>query len=409
MLGRQPGRSTRNEKGTKENLVVLKAEKEYKKDNGKRCDYCIVKGWKGLNHTKSECYIKKREKKKEGKTKKTKGKGDSDDESEDGVTICYVKVKGAHAIEPKNHFEYDSATSHYRTNHMDLLQDIQDIAMTVEAYNKLTSVCHKKGTLVFVRNGQTHYLQDCLYDPTYSNLISEQRHTAYTLEAEPTKATLKEGGKTVYTMKVDSKGAIWIKIEKPASVKVTGTESTKELHERYGHISFDTLRTLPECHKFNTKLRYEAYKKGKATKPVAKSNKEPIRTFRPLERLHTDLVGSIKPVTPTTQYKYLLVVTDDFSLYIVTKAIYIKNDTVGGLIEIINALEKAVSHQVSQIQAEWVDEFTHKELTIELKQRGITLKETVPQHSETIAIAERANRTILTMSRTAILGAELPK
>jgi len=33
-------------------------------DNGKRCDYCIAKGWKGLNHTENECFTKKREKKK---------------------------------------------------------------------------------------------------------------------------------------------------------------------------------------------------------------------------------------------------------------------------------------------------------------------------------------------------------
>ena len=36
-------------------------------------------------------------------------------------------------------------------------------------------------------------------------------------------------------------------------------------------------------------------------------------------------------------------------------------------------------------------------------------KETVPRDSETNAIIERANRTILDMSRTAIIAAELPK
>ena len=48
--------------------MVLKG-KELKSDNGKRCYYCIGKEWKGLNHTESECFTKKREKKKPKKTK----------------------------------------------------------------------------------------------------------------------------------------------------------------------------------------------------------------------------------------------------------------------------------------------------------------------------------------------------
>ena len=112
--GRQRGQRTRNEEGTKENPVVLKTEKREKgKDNGKRCDYCIVKAWKGLNHVESECYTKKREDKKEAKSKKAKEKKESDD---DGVSICYVKVKGANAVEVENHFEYDTGTSHHTTN-----------------------------------------------------------------------------------------------------------------------------------------------------------------------------------------------------------------------------------------------------------------------------------------------------
>jgi len=62
--GRQKGRRKTADDGTKENPVVLKG-KEAKPDNGKRCDYCIGKGRKGLNHTESECFTKKREKCKE--------------------------------------------------------------------------------------------------------------------------------------------------------------------------------------------------------------------------------------------------------------------------------------------------------------------------------------------------------
>ena len=193
------------------------------------------------------------------------------------------------------------------------------------------------------------------------------------MECEDRRAKLSSGGQTIYDMKVDGKGAMWIKVEQIQG-KVQATRkmnSAIELHKRYGHISYDTLKTLPECTEFETKPRCEACEKGKATKPAAKNQSKEgtkIRTLRPLERLHADLVGPIKPITTVTQYKYLLVVTDDFSRYMVTKPLHTKDETTEGLIEIINALEKLTTHQVSQIQADWGGEFRNKELNMELKQ-----------------------------------------
>lgn len=122
-------------------------------------------------------------------------------------------------------------------------------------------------------------------------------------------------------------------------------------------------------------------------------------------------MGPIKPITPGTQYQYLLVVTDDFSRYVITKPLRTKDETPDKLVETINALEKTTNNQylVSQIQADWSDEFRNKELATELRQRGITLKETVPHYSGTNAIAESMNRTIFTMNRTAIIASGLPK
>lgn len=157
--------------------------------------------------------------------------------------------------------------------------------------------------------------------------------------------------------------------------------------------------------------RCEACEKGKVTKPPARNHqKEGMRTSGPLERLHPDLVGPVKPITPSTQYTYLLVVTDDFNRYMTTTQLTNQDGTTDALISMMNAMEKATSPQVSQIQADWVGEFRNEELAMELKQHGIIIKKTVLRHSETNAIAERANRTIFTMRRTAIIAAQdLPK
>jgi len=201
---------------------------------------------------------------------------------------------------------------------------------------------------------------------------------------------------------------MWIRGEWGA--KIGRVESPKELHERYRYILYDTLKTLLEYPKSSVPPRCEACEKEKATKlPAPQSKVGPIRTTKPLEWIHCDLVGPIKPPMPAKQYQYLLVVIDDYSQYISGKPLHTKDETIDALIEIINYLEKASEYSVKNIQADWGGEFQNKNLQTELRQRGIQLKETVPRHSETNAVVEQANCTIFTMSRTALIAVEMPK
>jgi len=77
---RQKGSRRKENTGAQDDLVVLKAETKVKKDNGKRCEYCIAKGWKGPNHTENECYTKKREKAKAKAAKAKAEEAESDGE-----------------------------------------------------------------------------------------------------------------------------------------------------------------------------------------------------------------------------------------------------------------------------------------------------------------------------------------
>ena len=121
----------------------------------------------------------------------------------------------------------------------------------------------------------------------------------------------------LYKGERDDMGGIWIKRTASAKIsKASASEDIMDLHKRYGHISFNTILSLPECPKPPPdwkKPRYEACEAGKTTKPPSPKQPNPIRTSKPLERIHADLIGPIKTVTPGNQYQYLLVVVDDFS------------------------------------------------------------------------------------------------
>ena len=102
-------------------------------------------------------------------------------------------------------------------------------------------------------------------------------------------------------------------------------------------------------------------------------------------------------------------VVEEHSRHMVVQALKTKSDAGNGLITVLNQLEAITNKRTKEVQADWGGEFQNTILGKELQQRGTTLKENVPRHSETNAIIERANRTILDMSRTSLIAVELPK
>jgi transposase InsO family protein len=212
--------------------------------------------------------------------------------------------------------------------------------------------------------------------------------------------------KTIY--KADRiNGKLWIKSD-GVMAKTEQKGGFQEIHERYGHISLKILISLPEVvgRKIPDSLYCEACEQRKSHKPAAK-NYGGIHTTGILEWLHTDLIGPIKPESRGN--RYLLVITDDYSRYIIAISIRQKSDAAENLINVINVLERITKKQTKQIQADFGGEFRGTEFITELRQRGIIMKETIPYHSETNPIAEQVKRTIMTIARTAIIAKKLPK
>jgi hypothetical protein len=72
-----------------------------------------------------------------------------------------------------------------------------------------------------------------------------------------------------------------------------------------------------------------------------------IRTTDILERLHTNLIGPIKPESRGS--RYLLVIADDYSRYTIAIPIRQKSDADEKLINVINVLEK-IQKRLQKIQ-----------------------------------------------------------
>ena len=282
---------------------------------------------------------------------------------------------------------------------------------TITACNGTKTTALHEGTLKMHHNGRDITLKNVLYHPSFYNLISGQRIKGdFDIKGRGTTVNICTNGETLYLAERDITGTMWIKPkDKPTDTYMSVNKVTlMDLHERYGHISFDTLKSLPEGQKYHGKSapKCEACIAGKSVKPSTKTPKEQrtrIRSKQPLERLHADLIGPF--AKEWLGKKYALTMMDDYSRYCIAIPIRAKSDTKEKVKEWINLLENQTSHNVQSIQADWGGEFRNKDLETWCKKRGIELKETVPHHSETNAIIERLNRTLQDMARTVMIAA----
>jgi transposase InsO family protein len=185
-------------------------------------------------------------------------------------------------------------------------------------------------------------------------------------------------------------------------------------HKRMGHMHFDNLvkvskreavREMPQITKpTNTLCKH--CQQGKQTKTKFKSKE--YSTTKPLEIVHTDLVG------PTTTKglkgeRYFMLLVDDYTR--MNTVCFLKNKSKA--FENFKIYKEMVENEMdSRIKCLRLDnggEFTSKEFMVYCNNHGIKRQFSVtrtPQHN---GVVERKNRIVQEMARTMIMDSKLTK
>ena len=148
---------------------------------------------------------------------KKAGTDDESCDSEDGISI--------HA----SNYEYHTAATHHTTSEMEQLEDIREgLSMEVEVHDGSKRTCSVIGTLALHYNGKTMRHEQCLYDSSFSNIVSGLRMPEnYDMKARGAKVIIKAGKKILYKIEPDSQG-MWIKVDEQ---KIKSSKA-KEMYER---------------------------------------------------------------------------------------------------------------------------------------------------------------------------------
>jgi hypothetical protein len=189
--------------------------------------------------------------------------------------------------------------------------------------------------------------------------------------------------------------------------------SGKLWHHRLGHIGNSKLQKLSQIvdgvtisAKNAETSRCDVCVGGKQTKLPHKETRP--RTNRPLELVHSDLLG---PVTPEShdKKKYILTFIDDFTHFTVAYPISSKTE-IPRFFRKYEAMATAhFNLKISRFRSDNGREYMTNALMEHFEKQGIQMECTVPYTPEQNGVAERLNRTIVEKARCMLLSSNLPK
>lgn len=185
-------------------------------------------------------------------------------------------------------------------------------------------------------------------------------------------------------------------------------------HRRLGHVNYQTLMKMKKDPKYGIEFNdddseikvCEICAKGKqCKKPFPKSE---IKTTKPLELIHSDLMGPVENVSYGGA-TYMLTFVDDFSRMLFVYFLRNKSQVKETFIEFKQMIENQTEHKIKTLRTDNGGEYLSKEFDAFCKANGIVRQLTIPETPQQNGVAERVNRTIAERARCLLFDAGLEK
>lgn len=204
----------------------------------------------------------------------------------------------------------------------------------------------------------------------------------------------------------------------PYFAYVVSTAPLDVWHERLGHIGHDAIRTL-KSHDIVSGLEYtDSHEYGhfcsgcaqgkQHAAPIYHDGPTTVKASRPLQIIHSDVVGPIKPVS-RQGWRYAVTFIDDYSRFCWMGFLRSKDEVLVTFKKFVAAAQNKLDCTVSTLRSDWGGEYISQDFQEFLDERGIDHQYSAPHTPQQNGIAERLNRTIVEMARCMLHARKVPR
>jgi transposase InsO family protein len=309
----------------------------------------------------------------------------------------------------------DSGASQHMFNSLKYFVDSEPTVIyivTGSGRENASLMATRKGTArLMMRDSTIITLTDSLYVPnlatnlvSFAQLIKEKAD----IVAESGMMMITLNG--CHTVCVDTSKNLFelvgLKTEHHTALTVTTrTENVfDKWHKRMGHASAARVQAAIDENIPKSMTTCDTCQRGKMTKLPFKGYFNPAE--KSMDIIHGDLVGPISPAT-NGGARYFLTLVDQHTGFININLLAEKADATKAIVEYRTYFEKQTGNPIKKIVTDGGGEFCNKVLGDILKEAGIQHNVSPPYTPQHNGIAERANRTIIEMTRCLMLQANM--
>ncbi|KAG7565068.1 Zinc finger CCHC-type superfamily [Arabidopsis suecica] len=278
----------------------------------------------------------------------------------------------------------------------------------------------KGNILIRLKNGDHQFISNVYYIPSMkTNILSlgQLLEKGYDIRLKDNNLSIRDQESNLITKVPMSKNRMFvlnIRNDIAQCLKMCYKEESWLWHLRFGHLNFgglellskkEMVRGLPCINHPNQVC--EGCLLGKQFK-MSFPKESSTRAQKPLELIHTDVCGPIKPKS-LGKSNYFLLFIDDFSRKTWVCFLKEKSEVFENFKKFKAHVEKESGLEIKAMRSDRGGEFTSKEFLKYCEDNGIRRQLTVPRSPQQNGVAERKNRTILEMARSMLKSKRLPK